>query len=307
MDFGKLQDISAVHWDLPPDEAKHWLIAPDSATPTASQPRVYVGCTGWSMPAWVGGAYPPKAKSTDFLKYYAQQFNTIEQNGTYYRMPDAATVARWVADSPSDFRFCPKVPQMISNAKDFGMQKQVFEEFATAINGLGERLGVAFMQLPQHAGPDSLPSLERFLDRQAGKIPLAIEARHPELFAPGASSDWFFAMLSAYKVGAVITDVSGRRDVLHMRITTPQVLIRFVGNGLVETDYQRMNEWITRWESWFSNGVESVYCFTHEPENLRAPEMSAYTVEQVRQRMPQALVRGPQLPFQAPIEQLSLF
>jgi uncharacterized protein YecE (DUF72 family) len=291
MDFGKLADISQVDWTLPPDDAA------SGVWPKSQNQAIYLGPTGWSMPSWVGNTYPAKAKSADFLQYYGKQFSTIEQNGTYYRMPDAEAVAKWVAATPEDFRFCPKVPQIISNSRDLSLSNNAYDEFVTALHGFGPKLGVAFLQLPTHAGEKVLKPLEQFLDRHAGRIPLAIEGRNAELFAAGPIREYYFSLLDAYQIGAVMTDVSGRRDVLHGRITQPDVLIRFVGNGLVASDHDRMDAWIARWAEWFDHGVERIFCFTHEPENLLAPEMALLTQQKIAKLLPQVTCRGPILPY----------
>ena len=61
---------------------------------------------------------------------------------------------------------------------------------------------------------------------------------------------------------------------LHMRLTTPIAMVRFVGNGLHPTDYTRIDEWVERIVSWQKMGLREVYFFTHEPDNLLAPDIA---------------------------------
>lgn len=303
MDFGKLPCVDKVNFSFPPEpERNHAVLAAANDTPLP--PGIYVGPTGYNMKQWVGKWYPFGAREKDFLKYYGQQFNTIEFNTTHYKMPDAASIERWTTEAPADFRYCPKIPQSISHSRDLGLSGREPFEFCRVISGLGERLGYCFMQLPPHFGPRELPLLDRFLSQTAHQIPMALEARHPVFFQSGPESKYYFDLLRQYQAVAVITDVAGRRDVCHMVLTHPVVLIRFVGNGLHPTDYTRVKAWSERLKYWFDQGLKQVYFFAHEPDNLLAPELSLFCVETFRKAIPGIPLRGP---TEVPGRQGSLF
>ena len=136
----------------------------------------------------------------------------------------------------------------------------------------------------------------RFLDIFPHEIPLVVEVRHESFFKPTAQSEDFFELLRARNTTAVITDVAGRRDVCHMRLTNGKALVRFVGNALHPTDYQRIDSWAARIKSWLKAGLQEVYFFTHEPDNLLAPELAAYCCAVFSREMPGTPVRGPQPP-----------
>ncbi len=305
MDFGKLHDISAINFALPPDAAgtKDLLL---KLPKREGKPRVYIGPTGWVMPQWVGKTYPKNAKAKDFLKYYAAQFNTIELNTTHYRIPDAATIDKWKADVSAGFKFCPKVPQTISHAKDLGLTSRDLPLFLENIARLGENLGCCFLQLPPHFGIKSLGLLERFLESWAKAIPLAIEVRHEEFFAERQHFNTFFNTLEYLGVRTVITDVSGRRDVLHQRLTTKTAIIRFVGNDLHLTDYQRIDDWVLRLKTWFEQGLHEVYFFTHEPDNLLGPELTELVCQKIAASF-DADLRAPTFFEDKAAQQMSLF
>ncbi|MCC7466240.1 MAG: DUF72 domain-containing protein, partial [Saprospiraceae bacterium] len=175
MDFGKLPNVDKVDFSLPPEPEINQAVLASSAG--VSLPRgIYVGPTGYNMKQWVGKWYPFGAREKDFLKYYSQQFNTIEFNTTHYKMPDAGAIERWISESPADFKYCPKIPQSISHARNLGLTSREPTEFCQIITTLGDRLGYCFMQLPPHFGPRDLPVLDRFLSQMAHQIPLAVEA-----------------------------------------------------------------------------------------------------------------------------------
>ncbi|MBK9338724.1 MAG: DUF72 domain-containing protein [Lewinellaceae bacterium] len=303
MDFGKLPVVDHVNFLLPPDPPQNAALL-SALPPRIAAPKVYLGATGYNMKPWVGRWYPAGTREKDFLHHYGRQFNTIEHNTTHYRIPDLATVARWREEVPADFRYCPKIPQTISHARDLGLHGREIHLFCTAIRELGQTLGCCFMQLPPHFEPKNLSILDRFLDVFPEDIPLAVEVRHPDFFRDGTGSADYFQLLHTRRVSTVITDVAGRRDVCHLRLTTGCVLIRFVGNGLHPTDYTRVEDWAERLAQWFGQGLQEAYFFCHEPDNLLAPELAAYAAQIFSEKVPG--VRGP-VPAQAPPQQGTLF
>jgi uncharacterized protein YecE (DUF72 family) len=292
MDFGKLPSVDHVDFTLPPEPPFNQAVLAKAASLPGDQ-TIYIGATGYNMRPWVGKWYPAGTKDKDYLRHYGAQFNTIEHNTTHYRIPDEATVARWYQDTPADFRFCPKIPQTISHAKDLGLNAGQIELFCTQIAGLKEKLGPCFMQLPPYFSPRELPVLMRFLEIFPQNIPLAVEVRHEAFFKDDAAADDYFQLLQEEHIATVITDVSGRRDVCHMRLTHDNVLIRFVGNTLHPSDYTRISDWSLRLRQWFEQGLKAVYFFTHEPDNLLAPDLAAHCAATFQQSIPHVAVRGP--------------
>jgi uncharacterized protein YecE (DUF72 family) len=100
--------------------------------------------------------------------------------------------------------------------------------------------------------------------------------------------------------------------VLHQRLTTRTALLRFVGNAtpkaLHETDKTRIDEWITRIKIWIDKGLSELYFFTHEPDNLLAPELAQYTCQKIEEQIGKnrLLLRGVTFFDDAPT-QMSLF
>lgn len=305
MEFGKLPDISGVDFSLPPEPAaNHTVLA--RVSPDPDLPVFYVGCTGWSMPQWVGKVYPPKTKSTAYLYHYSRQFNTIELNTTHYRIPDFDTVQKWKSESAPDFRFCPKVPQTISHSNDLGLGGPLIPQFCDSVAGLEEKMGRCFLQLPPYFGPDRIKILENFLKAWPAEIPLAVEMRQENWFEAGEGQDALWDLLEDNGVAAVITDVAGRRDVAHMRLTAPRTMVRFVGNNLHPTDYKRIDQWVARTASWFEEGLEEIFFFTHEPDNILAPDLAVYLCDQL-QPVRGLTWRGPQMIRSEGSGQMSLF
>jgi uncharacterized protein YecE (DUF72 family) len=98
----------------------------------ASLAGLYVGTSGWSYPSWRPGFYPEGTKPTDFLRYYAERFPTVELNTTGYRLPAEEQFSRWADQTPPGFQFAVKM-----NAHR-RFDAATFEE---RVRLLGDRLG----------------------------------------------------------------------------------------------------------------------------------------------------------------------
>lgn len=279
MDFGKLSDISLVDFTLPPDH-------PDTLPflqqfKRTEKPQVYIGLPVWVNKSWVGSWYPAGMPEKDALHWYGKQFNTIELNSSHYHIPGQSTIERWLQVTPQGFKFCPKFPQLISHESQLRHTADLTAAFCSAIAGLEDKLGDSFLQLPPYFGPKQLPDLEAFVQFIPETIPFTVELRHPDWYIDNVASLELFEVLQKYKVGTVLTDVAGRRDVLHMRLTTPSAMVRFVGNSLHPTDYTRIDAWVQRLKVWFENGLQQLYFFVHEPDNTLAPDLALYLIKEL--------------------------
>lgn len=304
MKFGKLPSIENMVFTLPPEPEENKMML-SAASQKSIEPVLYIGCTGWSMKEWVGRVYPLKTATKDYLYYYSRQFNTIELNSTHYTIPKKEVVQQWCRQSPEDFRFCPKVLQTISHSSNLGFGNAQLTNWLDAISYFEAKLGCSFIQLPPYFGIRGLKVLEEWLQRLPKGFPMAIEMRNESIFDEKAHLDEWISLLKSYGVSPVITDVAGRRDVLHMRLTNESVTIRFVGNGLHPTDYQRIDDWVMKLKLWFEAGLKEAYFFTHEPDNILAPDLADYMAKQAKKAMPGVVMRGPVLID--PDQQLSLF
>ncbi len=303
MKFGQLTDIQSVNFRLGEEPiANKSRIDRYQMGKGEEKPQLYLGATGWSMKEWVGKWYPSGTKSNTYLQAYGRQFNTIELNTTHYRIPAETTIEKWYAETPSDFRFCPKIPQFISHRHDLDIGGQASRQFIGVMDGLKEKYGCGFIQLPPYFGADRLEVLARFLASWPRLLPLAVEVRHASWFSHRANTEALMDLLHQTQAAAVITDVAGRRDVAHQYVTAPRTMIRFVGNGLHATDFSRMMEWTTRLRQW---RLPEVYFFPHQPDNLLSPEATAWLHQQLQQQA-WGNSRGPR-PIAPIAQQTSLF
>lgn len=155
------------------------------SVPHSRAPDLCIGCAGWSIPAAQAHRFP--AEGTH-LERYAQVFDAVEINSSFYRPHRPATYRRWAAAVPADFRFAVKMPRTISHLQRLGGDTVVLDAFLDAVGELGDRLGCLLLQLPPSLHLDAAKAHAFFaaLRRRHGGA-VACEPRHPSWF--GAEAD----------------------------------------------------------------------------------------------------------------------
>lgn len=302
MKFGKLSDISNVDFSMPEEPSSNAAILSKYESVNS---KLYIGATGWTSKDWKGTYYPTKTKAADFLKEYAKQFNSIELNSTHYGTPKIETLQKWYDQTPADFVFCPKIHKAISHRKTLGTDSDIIENTMNALSLFREKLGPSFMQLPPYFDSSRMDDLEFFFEKFPQEFDLSIELRHESWFEDPVLLDELQDMCVTYNKGLLITDVAGRRDVLHMRICSNYLMVRFVGNAsdteLHPTDLERVDNWIQRLDYYTAQGIEKIYFFPHEPDNILAPDLADYLcrriteITNIQARGPKKIVSDQQL------------
>lgn len=274
MKFGQVEDPSKIDFTLPKDNSHTKEILKKSK---AKNMDISIGCAKWNKTD-LKGFYPKGTK--DELTYYATQFNSIELNATFYGMPSPDQVSTWKEKTPSDFKFFPKITNTVSHFRRLLNIDDVVTQFATAVMNFDEKLGMVFLQLHDNFKPKDYERLESFIKKWPKEVPLAVELRNNEWFADEEIFDKTCQLFEENKIANIIVDTAGRRDMLHMRLTTPVAFIRYVGAN-AESDYDRLDDWLERIKKWKSEGLEKLYFFVHQNVEKASPLLSAYFIEKI--------------------------
>lgn len=155
------------------------------ATATTRRERVkpvHVGCSGWNYRSWRGVLYPPGVPASRWLERYAQSFDTVEVNATFYRLISREAVEHWTQVAPASFLFAVKASRYLTHVKRLGDVGAGVARFYERIQPLVDtgRLAVVLWQLPESFHRDD-ERLARFLaELPAGRH--ALEVRHPSWF-----------------------------------------------------------------------------------------------------------------------------
>lgn len=293
MEFGKLhiKDFSSVDFTLPDDHLETEAFF-KTLKPTKNS-IVRVAAPVWGTPEWKGIWYPKNAKPSDFLYHYSRQFDEIELNVTHYQIPPAERILKWKDTTPEGFLFCPKIYQGISHHKQLVDCERITVDFCERVALFGEKLGICFLQLPPHFSPQKAQILIDYLENFPANIRLAVEFRHKDWFDSEFSQQneetkevvrEVFSVMRRHNISALMSDVSARRDVLHMRMTSDTMIVRLVGNSLDKTDYQRIKEWVERMDTWIKAGLKEFHFWLHQPENIKTADMAVFLIEKLQQK-----------------------
>jgi uncharacterized protein YecE (DUF72 family) len=208
---------------------------------------VRIGCSGWNYASWKAefyGGKPPR----EWLRHYAQHFDTVEVNNTFYRLPLESSVARWVAESPPDFLFSVKASRYLTHVKRLTDLDEGVRRFYDPLRPLvgTPKLGPVLWQLP--------PTFRRDDERLAAALAALPAGRHAFEFR---HASWFaepvYELLRKHGAALVIADRPEIKDFQTHVFTTDWTFVRFhYGARGRRGNYSRreLEEWAERFESW---------------------------------------------------------
>jgi uncharacterized protein YecE (DUF72 family) len=226
--------------------------------------KIYIGTSGWAYDDWKGIFYPKHAKIPE-LQFYAQYFNTVEVNSSFYRLPSKATFKHWNSLTPQHFIFSIKASRYISHVKRLKTDargKLAIRRFLKNASGLGPKLGVILVQLPSNFKAN-LERLESFitycaheLKKYNKKTKIALEFRHESWF-----NDAVYTVLKKHKIALIISHSTYFPFVI--KTTTNFAYIRLHGPGeLYASSYSKKE--LENWKehiNQFSKEIKKVYVY----------------------------------------------
>jgi uncharacterized protein YecE (DUF72 family) len=190
-----------------------------------------VGCSGWNYAHWRHGVfYPEGLRQSRWLAYYAERFDTVEVNSTFYRLPSLETVRHWAEQTPDGFTFAVKASRYLTHVKRLRDVEQGSERLLSRLRPLLDagKLGPVLWQLP--------PNLERDDDLLIAALAAlpetvehAFEFRHVSWL-----NDDVDALLRRRNVALVVADRAGSPELIRREQTAKLVYVRFhaaAGNG----------------------------------------------------------------------------
>ncbi|MSO48459.1 MAG: DUF72 domain-containing protein [Acidobacteria bacterium] len=250
---------------------------------------IRVGTSSWNYPTgkgtWNGVFYPARRpRGFDELRYYAEHFDIVEVNSTFYRMPDPGLVDKWVSRTPADFQFAIKLFQKFTHpdmylaragVKDWSLSLGDVDAFRAGVAPLVDagRMAALLVQFPSsfHADAPMREYLSWVLEAFAG-YPLAVELRHRSWFAPGAETS---ARLASGRAGLVIADDPER---------TSEVVSLNFPETTSEVVYVRMHG--RNADAWWSHEqAEDRYNYLYSPAELEPFAVAAAEAAQTGRKV----------------------
>jgi uncharacterized protein YecE (DUF72 family) len=167
----------------------------------------YVGTSGYSYPKWKGTFYPKELPTKQMLRFYGEQFRTVEINYTFRRLPTASVLQTWAGAVPADFQFVLKAPEQITHRQRLKDAADSVANFLDTAAKFKERLGPLLFQLPSNFKKD-VPRLRTFLALLPWQRRVTFEFRHPSWF-----DDEVFELLRRRHIALGIADAEGDLEV----------------------------------------------------------------------------------------------
>jgi uncharacterized protein YecE (DUF72 family) len=170
-------------------------------------PLLRLGTSSFTAEGWEKPFYPPGTNSRDYLSYYATQFDALEIDATFYRIPSLSTVKGWYAKTPANFFFALKTPQVITHEKVLLGAEDDLAEFLRNTAPLAEKLGAILLQFPYFnkkafaAPAEFLSRLKPFLEKLPSEPRFALEIRNKYWLAPP-----LFDLLHKHKIALALID-----------------------------------------------------------------------------------------------------
>jgi uncharacterized protein YecE (DUF72 family) len=251
-----------------------------------------VGMAMWAHRPWYTASGPLAAsKSGEELTSYALTFGAVEGNTTFYALPSDDTIAKWRDLTPPEFRFAFKLPQDMTHRQRLHAVDRDYESFLALVKPLGSRVGSITAQLPPSFGPDSMPTLETFLERTSGDFHHSVELRHKAFFDDGPARRAMIELLRTHHVDWVHLDsrplfagpyetpedheAFDQKPSLPVRpiATGERPIVRFIGSRDLALNATYFDKWIAKISEWLDAGLEPMVFF-HTSDNAGAPQLA---------------------------------
>jgi uncharacterized protein YecE (DUF72 family) len=217
--------------------------------------QVRIGCSGWVYRHWKGIFYPEDLPQKRWFEYYSSEFDTVEINNSFYRLPPPATFDKWRKQAPPGFCYAVKANRYLTQAKKLNACEEPLERMMAAVRSLGDRLGPMLYQLPPKMKVN-LERLESFLQILPKGITSVFEFRNTSWYVPET-----YALLDRYGASFCAHDMPGSAS---ERIAVGSIAyVRFHGG---EGKYwgRYSDEGLLGWTDWIveqSRQGRSVWCY----------------------------------------------
>ena len=220
---------------------------------------IRIGCSGWSYSHWRGRFYPETLPAREHFAFYAQHFNTVELNNSFYRQPTRERFEAWREQAPPGFVFAVKGSRYVTHIKRLAVEQKSIDLVVDAALGLADKLGPILFQLQANFQVD-LERLERFVGMLPEDVRFTLEFRHESWLVPAV-----FELLRAHRIALCIPDHP--KISKSLEITSEFIYIRMhlppqgLGYG-----QRALQPWADRIVQWRSAGLDIYVYFNNDVE-----------------------------------------
>lgn len=223
--------------------------------------RIHIGTSGWNYKHWLGRFYPEKFPASKMLTFYAQHFNTVELNNSFYHLPSSNSFETWRETTPDKFVFAVKGSRYITHMKKLKDPKLATERFFAPSEKLEEKLGPILFQLPPRWRVNT-ERLATFLNVLPRDHRYAFEFREHTWFTEDV-----YRLLREHNAALCIYQMTGYES--PEEITADFIYLRFHGT---ESTYggsysdEALRGWAARIKKWRRQSKDVYVYFNNDPE-----------------------------------------
>jgi uncharacterized protein YecE (DUF72 family) len=236
-----------------------------------------VGCSGWQYKHWRGSFYPAGLPQSRWLGYYASQFDTVEINNTFYRLPEESAFAAWKNSVPRGFLHAIKASRFLTHMKKLKDPEEPLERLFSRARRLGRTFGPVLYQLPPRWKVD-VERLQLFLRSLPRRRRHAIEFRDPSWYTEDV-----FRLLTRFNVALCLHDMAGSATGRHG--VGPFVYVRFHGTAKYSGRYEdrTLDDWAESLAAQLREG-RPVFAYFNNDVGAQAPRDAVRLRERLRRR-----------------------
>jgi len=220
---------------------------------------LYIGTSGFSYSEWEGKFYPEDLPNGERLEFFAQHFDTVELNNTFYQLPPKETFVGWRERTPQDFTFAVKVSRYITHRKYLKECSEPWANFYSRAQALKEKLGPFLVQLP--------PRWTKNLERVENFVSVLKKVSPRERFTfEFRNEDWFDQELIDFfkkQEGMSLCLADSQKWPSAEEVTGNFIYLRLHGPGKVyrsKYSNQELQQWADKIKDYLNQDLD-VYCY----------------------------------------------
>lgn len=241
--------------------------------------NIHVGTSGWNYKDWKGKFYDEETKQDDQLSVYAEVFDTVELNKSFYNLPDKTSIKSWLKKTPNDFLFSCKASRYITHMKKLEDPEEGVENLLRSLEVFDNKLGPILFQCPPNWNVNT-KRLKNLLDALPDNHRYVFEFRDESWF-----TDEIYRMLKDHNAALCLYDLEGFQS--PELITADFVYIRL--HGPEENAYQGSYDgrtlagWVQKMLRWRDEG-NRVFCYFDNDQKSKAPLDAQQLIESLKKQ-----------------------
>ena len=208
--------------------------------------QIRIGCSGWQYKHWRNDFYPAGLPESRWFSHYAANFDTVEINNSFYRLPPPETFGKWRDQAPPRFLYAVKASRFLTHMKKLKDPDEPLSRFFESARELGPKLGPVLYQLPPAWRVD-LDRFERFLRALPGGCRHTVEFRDTTWY-----DDDVYALMRKHKVALCLHDMEG--SATGKLVVGPFVYVRF-HHGTKKYGGRYSDVRLDEWADWLKERV----------------------------------------------------